>query len=174
MRAIASNGPPNTQSYVLLTTTVKKLVHVKEHGRLVSKHVAVVKRIYAKPVTVQQTQTIRAPSGVRVVTRRVVSYRPVYRRQVVTIHGKPVTVNRVVTDTRMLTDTQLLTLTNTVVQDHTVSTTQTVNQTVTSVRTQTSPPQTVTVTSPTKTVTKTVTTTVTTTVSAPTVTTTTP
>jgi orotate phosphoribosyltransferase-like protein len=45
------------------------------------------------------------------------------------------------------------------VQDHTVSATATVNQTITDVRTETSPPETVTVAGPKETVTETVTTT---------------
>jgi hypothetical protein len=178
LRALARSAPPETQSYVALTTTVTKLVRVKEHGRVVVKRVPVVGQIYAKPVTIRQAKTIRTAEGTRFVTRPVVRYQPVYRREVVTIRGKPVRVNRIVTDTRMLTNTQLLTVTNTVIRQvtnqqtstvvrgRTVSETQTVNQTVTLIRTQTSPPETVTIgpTRPVKTVTVTVT--VTTTVPA--------
>ena len=175
LRALVRSAP-ETQSYVALTTTVTKLVRVNEHGRVVVKRVGQI--IYAKPVTIRQAKTIRTAEGTRFVTRPVVRYQPVYRREVVTIRGKPVRVNRIVTDTRMLTNTQLLTVTNTVIRQvtnqqtstvvrgRTVSETQTVNQTVTLIRTQTSPPETVTIgpTRPVKTVTVTVT--VTTTVPA--------
>jgi hypothetical protein len=118
---------------------------------VVVKRVAVVKRIYARPVTVQETRTIQTPSGPRVVTRYVVRYKPVYRRKVITLHGKAVTVNQVVTDTRMLTDTQLFTVTNertvdlTIVQQVTNDRTATVSQTVTNEHTTTLPPVTETV-----------------------------
>jgi hypothetical protein len=76
------------------------------------------------------------PAGTRILTRPVVRYRPVYRREAVTIRSQPTTVDNVVTDT--------------------VSEVQTINQTVTAVRTTPSPPETVTVTGPTQTVTITV------------------
>src|SRR5947199_14123 len=63
-------------------------------------------------VTMQETRTLQTPGGTETVTRDVVSYRPVYRRKVVLVHGKQVTVKQSVTDTRMLTNTQLLTVTN--------------------------------------------------------------
>jgi hypothetical protein len=120
-------GVSKTQTYVLLTTTTKP-VQVKKHGAVVVVRVPVVKRLYAKPVTVQEIRTVRTPGGAKVVTRSVV---------------------------RWLTDTRMLTVTNqslaTVVQHETVSETQTLNQTV--VRTQTAPPETVTVTTPGDTVT---------------------
>jgi hypothetical protein len=140
-----------TAAYVPMTTTVHKLVRVLENGRVVIKRVPVIKRIFAKPVTVQETRTIQTPSGPRVVTRNVVHYQTVYRKKVITVRGKSVTVNQVVTDTRMLTDTQLLTVTSerivgqTVVQQVTNEHTATVNQTVVNERTVTLPPQTETV-----------------------------
>ena len=153
VNSFAGRASTSSDTYVPLMTTVQK--RVREHGRVVIKRVPVVKRIYAKPVTVQETRTIQTPSGPRVVTRNVVHYQPVYRRKVITVHGKTVTVNQVVTDTRMLTDTQLLTVTNehtvgqTVVQqvtnEHTATVNQTVNQTVTNERTTTLPPETETV-----------------------------
>jgi len=157
MRALA--GSDGTAAYVPLTTTVLQRVKVVEHGRTVYKRVPVVKRIYARRVTVQRTRTIDTPGGKQTVTDSVVRYRPVYRRQVVLVHGKPVTIARIVTDTRMLTNTQMLTVTNehvsTLVNDHTVvdqqTVNQTVNQTVTNVRTETQPAETVTVTGPTRT-----------------------
>jgi hypothetical protein len=147
--ATASQG--TTAAYVPMTTTVHKLVRVLEHGRVVVKRVPVVKRIFAKPVTVQETRTIQTPSGPRVVTRNVVHYETVYRKKVITVHGKSVTVNQIVTDTQMLTDTQLLTVTSerivgqTVVQQVTNEHTATVNQTVVNQQTVTLPPQTETV-----------------------------
>jgi hypothetical protein len=165
-------GVAARQTYVPLTTTVTKVSRLKEHGAVVVRRVPVTERIYAKPVTVQETRTLVTPSGTKVVTRPVVRYQPVYRKQIVTVDGRPVTVNRVVTNTRMLTDTQMLTVTNerasTVVQQETVNQTQTVNQTI--VRTETSPPDTVTVTAPGNTVTETVATTFIVTVTMPVVT----
>ncbi len=163
--------------FVPLTTTVTKLVRVLEHGRVVVKRVPVVRRVYAKPVTIQETRTIRTAGGTRVVRVPVVRYRPVYRREVITVKGKPKTVARIVTDTAMLTDTKLLTVTSehtaTVVDKQTQTVNQTVSETVTTSRTvtappetvtlpaqtviQTAPPQTVTVTEPSVTVTVTVT-----------------
>ena len=167
MRALAGGDGTHTESYVQLATRVTRAVRVREHGRIVVKHIPVVRRIYAKPVTVPTTTTVQTPGGTKVVTRSVVRYRPVYRREVVRIHGKSVTVSHVVTDTRMLTDTRLQTVTNehtstvvqrvtneqtsTVVQRVTNEQTSTVvqSQTATVVRTETSPPVTVTVREPT-------------------------
>lgn len=147
----ATASQATTAAYVPMTTTVHKLVRVLENGRVVIKRVPVIKRIFARPVTVQETRTIQTPSGPRVVTRSVVHYQTVYRKKVITVRGKSVTVNQVVTDTRMLTDTQLLTVTNdrivgqTVVQQVTNEHTATVNQTVVNERTVTLPPQTETI-----------------------------
>lgn len=147
----ATASQATTAAYVPMTTTVHKLVRVLENGRVVIKRVPVIKRIFAKPVTVQETRTIQTPSGPRVVTRNVVHYQTVYRKKVITVRGKSVTVNQVVTDTRMLTDTQLLTVTSerivgqTVVQQVTNEHTATVNQTVVNERTVTLPPQTETI-----------------------------
>lgn len=156
VRALVGSTDSAAATFVPLTTTVLQRVKVVEHGKTVYKRVPVVKRIYAKPVTVQQTRTMQTPGGTRVVTDQVVRYRPVYRKQVVLVHGRPVTVSHVVTDTRSLTNTQMLTVTNE--HTNTVVNEQTVNQTVTSVRTQTLPAETV--TGPTRTETQVVTTTV--------------
>lgn len=166
MRATAGTEA-KTSSYVQLMTTVTKRVPVVRNGKVVYRRQVVVKRIYAKPVTMQETRTLQTPGGTQTVTRDVVSYRPVYRRKVVLVHGKQVTVKQSVTDTRMLTNTQLLTVTNaitnvvtnvrtatvgstlertaTVAQTATatVNRTQTVNQTATSTQTVTAPPETV-------------------------------
>src|SRR5207248_598576 len=115
-------------------TTATKLVRIKEHGAVVIERVPVVKRLYARPVTLQETRTVQTPGGTKIMTRRVV---------------------------RLLTDTQMLTVTSkstsTVVQRETVNQTQTLNETQTVnqtlVRTQITPPETVTVTTPGDTVT---------------------
>jgi len=117
-RATAVSTASAEATYVPLMTTVTKVVRVREHGRVVLRRVAVVKRVFAKPVSVIETQTIQTPGGTEVVTRSAVHYEPVYRRKVIRVHGKVVTVNQVVTDTRMLTDTQLLTTTSVVTNEH--------------------------------------------------------
>jgi hypothetical protein len=140
------SGSRAAESYVKLDTTVIRTVKVREHGKVVIKRIPEIKHIYAKPVTVMQTHTVQTPGGTKVVTEAVVRYKPVYRRKVVLVHGKPVTVNQIVTNTRMLTDTQMLTVTNehtnVVVQNQTVN--QTVNQTQTLTKTETAPVVTVT------------------------------
>jgi hypothetical protein len=180
VQALGGSSNSAADAYVPVAKTVMRRVKVIEHGRTIYKRVPVVKRIYAKPVTVEATRTVQTPGGVRVVTHPVVRYQPVYRRRIIHVNGKPVTVSQVVTDTKMLTNTQMLTVTNehtnTVVQSQTQTVNQTVNQTVTNVRTQTqtqtSPPDTVTVTGPTHT--ETVVSTATVTQTAPSVTVTLP
>jgi hypothetical protein len=142
------SGAASGSGYALVTTTVKGKVRVLKLMR-----------------TVSRLETRTLPGGTEVVVRRSVRYRPVYRRQVIHVHGKAVTVRRVVTNSR----------THTVVRSRTQSRTQTVSQTQTVTRTATRPAQTVTVTGPGATVTDTVTetvtepTTVTITVTVPTV-----
>jgi hypothetical protein len=164
------SGSPAADSYVQIDTTVIRTVKIRQHGKVVIKRIPEIKHIYAKPMTVMQTHTVQTPGGTKIVTEPVVRYKPVYRRKVVLVHGKAVTVNQIVTNTRMLTDTQMLTVTNehtstivndhlsTVVQNQTVN--QTVNQTQTVTKTETAPvvtvtqpPDTVTVTQPPDTVT---------------------
>jgi hypothetical protein len=134
----------HSETDVAVETTVQRPVRVMEHGRVAIKRVPVVTKVYMKARTVVETQTLREAGKTRVVARRVVHYRPVLRRQVVFVHGKPVTRLRVVTDTRMLTDTRLLTVTAAITREHisTVVRDQTVNQTLT--RSETAPIQTVT------------------------------
>ena len=145
VNAMGSSSPA-ADSYVRLDTTVIRTVKVREHGKVVIKRIPEIKHIYAKPTTVMETRTVQTPGGTKVVTEAVVHYKPVYRRKVVLVHGKPVTVNQIVTNTRMLTDTQMLTVTNehtsVVVQNQTVN--QTVNQTQTLTKTETAPVVTVT------------------------------
>jgi hypothetical protein len=151
--ATAGSGG-GAETYVAATLTTSKLVTVREHGKIVTKRVPVLRRIYAKPVTVMEMQTLTTPGGTSVVTRPVVRYRRVVQRDVVTVNGRPVTVSRLVTDTKVLTNTTLVTIANertaTLTQDRTVNQTvsqtvnQTVNRTVTDVQTVTPDPVTVT------------------------------
>ena len=135
--------PATTHAFVPLTTTVMRTVKAYEQGHVVVKRVAVVKKVAARPVAVQQTSTIKTPGGTTVVTTS--RYR---------------TVKDLVTT--KLTRERTSTLTQ--------SETQTATATVT--RTATAPPDTVTVAGPTTTLTVTdhVTTTVTATLPAVTVT----
>lgn len=138
-------GSATSDAYVALTTTGTRNVKVRLHGRTVIKRIPVVKRVYAKPTTIMETRTIQTPGGEKVVTRPVVRYQVVYRKKVVLVHGKPVTVRQSVTDTRMLTNT----VTNVVTNEHTSTVvnerTNTVSQTQTVTRTLTAPPETTTV-----------------------------
>jgi hypothetical protein len=156
VQTVAGSGTALARAtYAELVTTVTRKVEVHEPGRVVVERIPVVKRVYARPVTVMMTHTVHTHAGVRIVTRPVVRYRRVYRTHVVRIHGEPVTVRDVVTKTNLLTATQLATITNehtsTIVQDQS----RTVTQTATVTRTETAPPQTVTVTGPASTVTTT-------------------
>jgi hypothetical protein len=171
MRATAGTDGTSS-SYMELLTTVTKRVPVFRNGTIVYKRKLVVKKIFAKPTTVKETRTFATPGGTQTVTRDVVSYRPVYRRKTIFVHGKPVTTKQIVTNTQMLTDTQSLTVTNaitnvvtnvrtatvaqastiektatvgqTATQTATVNRTQTVSQTTTATQTVTAPPETVT------------------------------
>ena len=83
----AAGTKSGTSSYVELMTTVTRRVPVYRNGRIVYKRKLLVKKIYAKPLTVQETRTVQTHSGTKTVTHDVVRYRPVYRRHVVLIHG---------------------------------------------------------------------------------------
>lgn len=76
--------------------------------------------------TALQTTTLKGGRVVRYKLRRIVHYKPVYRRQVTTVNGKPVTVRtlvgrKAVTVSRIVTRTRTNTRTNTVVRDSTVT-----------------------------------------------------
>jgi hypothetical protein len=96
------------------------------------------KVVYAKASTSYRTQTIRTPSGTKLVTRPVVRYRVIYRKKVVTRNGQTKTVLQPVTTTSQLTNTDLVTTTvvskqtttRTVTQPVTVTTTKEVTTTV--------------------------------------------
>jgi hypothetical protein len=153
VRAQASTTP---QRLVRLTTTVRQLERVHRNGRTVVVWRVRRKVVYARPQTVLQTQTIHTPTGTRVVTRPVTRYHVVYRKHVVTVHGKARTVNRPVTEARTQTSTVRVTqpVTVTQVRSTTKQTTTTVVQTTTDVQTTTVittvtlPGTTVTVTAP--------------------------
>jgi hypothetical protein len=112
----AIHEKPST--YAALLTTSQRTVHVREQGRMVVKRIPVVKRIYARPVTVEQTRTIKTIGGTNIVTQRVVRYKPVYRPKVLTVRN-------VVTVTQPTTVTQPVTVTGPGRTD-TVTVTQTV------------------------------------------------
>ncbi len=107
-----------SSTYSSLLTTSQRTVHVREQGRIVVKRIPVVKRIYARPVTVEQTRTIKTIGGTKIVTQRVVRYKPVHRPKVLTVRN-------VVTVTQPTTVTQPLTVTGPGRTD-TVTATQTV------------------------------------------------
>lgn len=116
--ANAANGDA-----VLITTRLPVTETV--NGRKVVRYQ--LKRVYAQPSTSYQTQTIRTPSGTKVVTKPVVRYHVIYRKKVITRNGHTKTVMQPVTTTSQLTSTDLVT--TTVVSNQT--TTRTVTQSVT-------------------------------------------
>jgi hypothetical protein len=118
----AIHDEPST--YFALLTTSQKTVHVREQGRIVVKRIPVVKRIYSRPVTVEQTRTIKTAGGTKIVTQPVVRYKPVYRPKVLTLRNV-VTVTQPTTVTQPATVTQPVTVTGPGRTD-TVTVTQTV------------------------------------------------
>jgi hypothetical protein len=112
----AIHEEPST--YAALLTTSQRTVHVREQGRIVVKRIPIVKRIYARPITVEQTRTTKTAGGTKIVTQRVVRYKPVYRPKVLTVRN-------VVTVTQPTTVTQPVTVTGPGRTD-TVTVTQTV------------------------------------------------
>jgi hypothetical protein len=153
-QVVQAQASTSTQPLVRLTTTVRQLVRVHKNGHTVVRWRVRRKVVYARARTVLQTRTIHTPTGTRVVTRPVTRYHVVYRKHVVTVHGKTQTVNRPVTDVQTQTQTQTSTvrvtqpLTVTQVRTTTQQTTTTVVQTTTVITTVTLPGTTVTVTAP--------------------------
>jgi hypothetical protein len=153
-QVVQAQASTSTQPLVRLTTTVRQLVRVHKNGRTVVRWRVRRKVVYARAQTVLQTRTIHTPTGTRVVTRPVTRYHVVYRKHVVTVHGKTQTVNRPVTDVQTQTQTQTSTVrvtqpvTVTQVRMTTQQTTTTVVQTTTVITTVTLPGTTVTVTVP--------------------------
>jgi hypothetical protein len=167
----------DSSAYVF-ETTVKRVVTVREKGKIVRKLVPVVRRIVVHPATQYRTETqygtrlVRTPGGVRTVRQPVIRYVPEVRTRVVTNNGRVRTVSetkfipttKVETRTETAVVTGERTVTNTAVQIQTVvnartvtdTQTATVLDTVTEVQTETAPPVTVTETLPAETVTVTV------------------
>lgn len=136
---------------VRLVTTVREPVTTRIHGHTVVHWRVRRKVVEAQPQTVMERQTIRTPSGTKVVTRPVVHYRVLYRKKVVTVNGKTntVVVPQTVTDSRTTTVSRTQTEVQTVTDRVTVVRTETVVSTVTEPGTTvTLPGTTVTVTLP--------------------------
>jgi hypothetical protein len=132
-RAVAdASSPSSTEPSVRIVTTRQK-VRVRVHGHLVTRWR--VRKVYARPHTVMQTQTIRTPNGTRVVTHPVTRYRVVYHKRVVKVNGKTRTELQPVTNTKTLnnTKTELVTVTH----QHTSTQVETVTRPVTVVTTTT-------------------------------------
>jgi hypothetical protein len=159
-QVVRAQASTSTQPLVKLTTTVRQLVRVRKNGHTVVRWRVRRKVVYARAQTVLQTRTIHTPTGTRVVTRPVTRYHVIYRKHVVTVHGKTRTVNQPVTDVQTQTQTQTRTqtqtqtvrvtqpVTETQVRTTTQQSTTTVVQTTTVITTVTLPGTTVTVTVP--------------------------
>ncbi|MGH3003398.1 MAG: hypothetical protein ACRDM1_12200 [Gaiellaceae bacterium] len=176
-RLTAAAGETGSDAFILQTTTVTKLVTVKEHGKTIVKRFPVVRtvRLRAKPVTVSHFQTVTTPQGVRTVPVTSVRYVPVTKTvarvvkhvvtNVVTRNGKtrtvvtnrpvtvPVTVQQTLpgqTETRSVTDTVVSTrpVTATVVSPPQTTTVNRTNETTTTVVVTSTETQTVTTTLP--------------------------
>lgn len=148
-KAVAGASSPAQARAGVRVVTMRKKVKVRVHGRLVTRWRT--HKVYARPQTVMQTQTLHTPNGTRVVTRPVVRYRIAYRKRVVRVNGKTRTVMQPVTtaQTTTSTRTEVVTSTRQVTQVDTVTQPVTVVQTTTVVSTETDPiPVTVTVTVP--------------------------
>lgn len=130
-QAGAETGSKNR--LVRLVTTVREPVKVRVHGHTVVRWRVRRKVVQAQPQTVMQRQTIRTPSGTRVVTHPVVHYRVAYRKKVVKVNGKSTTVvvPQTITDTRTTTVSRTETNVQTVTRPVTVVRTETVVSTVT-------------------------------------------
>jgi len=120
---------PAAARYVQLVTTVQKLVRVREQGHVVTRRVPVVRTVRRKvKVTVLTTRTRTLPGGTVVVTHPVVHY----RRQVVQVNGKPVTVKQAVTDTVVVAKTKTATKPVTITTEHSTTSVVTTAKTATS------------------------------------------
>jgi hypothetical protein len=112
----AIHQEPST--YAAPLTTSQRTAHAREQGRIVVKRIPVVKRIYARPLTVEHTRTIKTAGETKIVTQRVVRYKPSLPTQ------KVLTGRNVVTVTQPATVTQPVTVT--LGHSDTVTVTQTV------------------------------------------------
>jgi hypothetical protein len=139
---------------VVLETTVKKLVTVREKGKLVTKLVPVVKRVVRVQSQTQtqvdhqtdlrySTRVVTEPGGTRVVKRVVTTRVPVVKNHVVTVNGKTKTVattsyvSTTKTETEVQTQTQRQTVTDTqTAPGGTITQTSVENHTTTATTTQ--------------------------------------
>jgi len=147
----ASASGTSSGAYILRSTTVTRIVTATKNGKTVVRRYPIVHtvRIKARPVTVQNFQTVTRSGGTKVVPVTTVKYVSVNKvvTNVVTKKGgtttlvetRPVTVESTVATTVAQTQTQLQTVTNertnTVVTTQPVTTTNTVVQTTTRVTT---------------------------------------
>jgi hypothetical protein len=150
-RTVAGGSPTAATQPAVRVVTMRQKVRVRAHDHLVTRWRT--RKVYAQARTELETQTIRTPAGIRVVTRPVTHYRIVYRQHLVTVRGETRTVLQPVTNTQTLTSTstQFVTLTRHVTDTQVATVTQpvTVLATTTVVSTATvTVPLTVTVTVP--------------------------
>ena len=141
----AGAGTNGSSDLVRLVTTVREPVKVRVHGHTVVRWRVRRKVVEAQAQTVMQRRTVQTPSGAKVITRPVVTY----RKKVVKLGGKTstVAVPQTVTDSRTSTVSQTETDVQTVTRPVTVVQTETVISTV--IATVTLPGTTETVTLPT-------------------------
>jgi hypothetical protein len=126
----------NASDTYIFETTIRKIVTVREHGKVVVKRVPVViRRSVVRSSTAYQTlvdtQVVTTPGGVRYVEKKVLV--PVVHKRVVRINGKTTTI----TETRLVPTTRIQTLTNVVTNQNTVTNQVTNQNTVVVNRTQT-------------------------------------
>lgn len=137
----AGAGTNSSSDLVRLVTTVREPVTTQVHGHTVIRWRIRRKVVEAQAQTVMRRETVQTPSGTKVVTRPVVTY----RKKVVKVGGKTSTV--LVPQT--VTNTQTSTVSRTETDVQTVTKPVTVVQTQTVVTTVTQPGVTITVTLPT-------------------------
>jgi hypothetical protein len=147
-RANAGVSPTSEFTFV---TTIQRNVTVRDHGRVVTKRVPVIKRVLVRPQTLfetrRETRLVTTPGKTQ--------YVQVIRKQVVTVAGKRQTRTRTVLVPSVKTVSNSSTSTVVTVVETTLPVTTTVRRTATETTTVVS-----TVTQPAQTVTNTVTTTV--------------
>src|SRR3954451_5464153 len=123
---LTSAGAETGASSYVLETTVERVVNAREEGKLVRKHVPVVRRVLVrvpsrvKAETKHQTQLVTVVGGeTRVVRQPVVRYVPRIRDRLVTVNGRTSTVS----ETRLVPTTTVRTRTQTAVvtAEHTVT-----------------------------------------------------
>ncbi len=117
--------------------TVDKLVTVRDHGRVVTKRVPVVRRIVLRPHTVMETLF-----GTRLITTKgQVQYVPTVKvqKRVVTVNGQMRTISETRTVATTRTRTQMRTRTQTQTHTETQTETSVVTHEQTVVRTETAP-----------------------------------